>query len=109
MEAEFRGNSYSELALYKDATMSDDKSSLDISGSSFCFSKAGLPDAKVRPDDVYKTLEPPFWCMRLWAHFDIGNYIDNNAINITLNLKLELRIRFLYYDCMILRIYHYAF
>jgi len=78
-----------ELYLYKDVELSDDKSRLDVGGTSFTVTKAGLPDKKytLDPGDF---LEPPLWSWGFGPFLeDMTPYIDNDIINVTIDIKLN--------------------
>ena len=90
----FQGN---ELSLYigKDVGLSDVKSPLDIGGTSITVTKAGLPDEKrtisqesffIPPSCGFNLFRKPNWFSFLKP---LTYYIDNDAINITVNLKLN--------------------
>jgi hypothetical protein len=88
MQARIEGN---QLALYlhKDIAMSADKSTLDISGSSFTVSKAGLPDTKKTYSNA-ALVRPPYWTNGFPSFLaDMTPYIDDDGINVTLDLKLS--------------------
>ena len=89
IQAEIQGKELG-LYLFKDVELSDDKSRLDVGGTSITVTKAGLPDDKytLDPGDF---LEPPKWCGLGFAWFlvDMTPYIDNDGINITIDLKLN--------------------
>jgi hypothetical protein len=89
MEAKIRGNKL-RLFLLKDLEFSDDKGRLGVDGTSITVSKAGVFDTKMTfPPNI--VLEPPHWC-RGWRAFleDMTPYIDNDAINTTLDLKMNM-------------------
>ena len=83
-----RGNKLG-LFLFKDNESSGDKSRLDIAGTSITVTKAGLPEKK-RTYPLEKFLEPSSWGRGLSPFLkDMTPYIDNDAINITIDLKLN--------------------
>jgi hypothetical protein len=88
IQAEIQGNKLG-LFLSKDVGLSDDKSRLGISGTSFTVTKAGLPDKKeTYPLEFF--LEPPNWGFGFASFLDdMTPYIDNDGINITIDLKLN--------------------
>ena len=70
-----------------------DKNALDISGSSFTVSKAGLPNAKMTYANP-ALVGPPNWSWG-WIPFlaDMTRYIDDDGINVTLDLKLNKELQ----------------
>ena len=83
------GNNELGLYLKKDVTISNDKSHLDIAGTSFTITKSnGLQIKKSLPSPTI--LQSPNWGQG-WLSFlpDLTSYIDNDGINITLDLKLN--------------------
>ena len=89
--AKIQGNKLG-LFLRKDLEFSDDKSRLVVGGTSVTVSKAGVAD-KERTFSPSFVLGPPHWC-RGWPTFleDMTPYIDNDGINITLDLKMNMII-----------------
>ena len=80
MYARIEGNLLG-LFLQKDIAMSADKNALDIVGSSFTVSKAGLPDKKATVAN---------WGWGFYPFLaDMTPYIDDDGINVTLDLKLN--------------------
>jgi len=75
------------LYLCKDAALSDDKSGLNVGGTSFTVTKAGMPDKKqTLPLEMIMT-----WSLGFGSFLrDITPYIDNNALNIILDLNLSI-------------------
>ena len=83
------------MFIGKDVRLSDDKSCLDIAGTSFTVKKVGLPDVE-RTISQESLFTPPSWGFNLfqkpsWFSFlkPLKQYIDNDVINITVNLKLN--------------------
>ena len=89
MRAKIQGKRL-ELSLFKDGPMSDDKNRLDIGGTSFTVTKAGLPDLKCT-FPAEKFLEPPAWngwgCLKFLE--DMTSYVDDDGINVTIDLHLQ--------------------
>jgi hypothetical protein len=89
IQAEIQGNKLG-VYLYKDIRLSDDKSNLDIVGTSITVTKAGLPARKYTfPLEKPLVLdnETGWGCPKLLS--DVTRYIDNDAIYITINLNLN--------------------
>jgi hypothetical protein len=85
IEAEIQGNKLG-LHLYKD---DDDKSRLDVGGTSFTVTKAGLPDKKYTLDSGrFIELAAGWGFPEVFA--DMTPYIENDdSIDVTIDIKLN--------------------
>ena len=84
----FEGNKLG-LFLCKNIALSDDKSPLDIGGSSFSLRKTGLPEKKFSFPPKTEIFQP-LW-NKGWQPFltNFLPFIDNDTINITIDLKIN--------------------
>jgi hypothetical protein len=96
LQAHIQGNNLG-LFIVKDVRLSDSKSHLDVTGTSFTVKKNGLPDVRrtfsgeslfVLPSLGYNNLfQKPNWFS--FSKPLLTQYTDNDVINITVNLKLN--------------------
>ena len=88
IQARIRGNRL-QLYLFRDGESSGDKSRLNISGTSFTVTQAGLPDKKHTLSlETFLSPSSLGWGFRSFLD-DMTPYIDNDGINVTIDLKLN--------------------